>query len=136
MNSGCKKLTVADDAPNHLRLDQLEPYTEYKVVVAAHLGTLNTIKEEEVVGRTAPLQPVSWSVGLDGLLTVVWRERVTDFKGENPVQVRWQFKKLEKEGFEIFISLRILKVHEYLSGSTISGVSLNLVTVAKYTILV
>ena len=133
MNSGCKKLTVADDAPNHLRLDQLEPYTEYKVVVAAHLGTLNIIKEEEVVVRTAPLQPVSWSVGLDGLLTVVWRERVTDFKGENPVQVRWQFKNWVRD---LHILENLDQVHEYLSGSTISGVSLNLVTVAKYTILV
>ena len=40
-----------------------------------------------MVGRTGPLQPVSWSVGLDGLLTVVWRERVAEFRGKDPVQV-------------------------------------------------
>ena len=89
--AGCKESTVTSDSPNHLQLDELEPYTEYKVVVAAHLGSLNISKEEEVVGRTGPLQHVSWSVGLDGLLTVVWRERVADFRGKDPVQVRQAF---------------------------------------------
>ena len=91
LNAGCKESTVTSDSPNHLQLDELEPYTEYKVVVAAHLGSLNISKEEEVVGRTGPLQHVSWSVGLDGLLTVVWRERVADFRGKDPVQVRQAF---------------------------------------------
>ena len=44
-------MTVTSDSPNHLQLEELEPYTEYKVVVAAHLGSLNISKEEEVVGR-------------------------------------------------------------------------------------
>ena len=39
--AGCKESTVTSDSPNHLQLDELEPYTEYKVVVAAHLGSLN-----------------------------------------------------------------------------------------------
>ena len=88
LNAGCKESTVTGDSPNHLQLNQLEPYTEYKVVLAAHLGSLNISQEEEVVGRTGPLQPVSWSVGLDGLLTVVWRERVAEFRGKDPVQVK------------------------------------------------
>ena len=50
LNSGCKESTVTGDAPNHLQLDELEPYTEYKVAVVAHLGTLNISKEEKVVG--------------------------------------------------------------------------------------
>ena len=88
LNSGCKESTVTGDAPNHLQLDELEPYTEYKVAVVAHLGTLNISKEEKVVSRTEPVHPVSWSVGLDGLLTVVWRERVAGFRGKDPVQVK------------------------------------------------
>ena len=88
LNAGCKESTVTGDAPNHLQLDELEPYTEYKVAVVAHLGSLNISKEDEVVGRTGPLQQVSWSVGLDGLLTVVWRERVAEFRGKDPVQVK------------------------------------------------
>ena len=91
LTAGCRESTVTGDSPNHLQLDELEPYTEHKVVVAAHLGSLNISKEEEVVGRTGPLQQVSWSVGLDGLLTVVWRERVADFRGKDPVQVRQAF---------------------------------------------
>ena len=53
------------------------------------MGGLNISKEEEEVGRTSPLQAVTWSVGLDGLLTVVWGARVAEFRGENPVQVKF-----------------------------------------------
>ena len=51
------------------------------------MGRLNISKEEEKIGRTSPLQAVTWSVGLDGLLTVVWGARVAEFREETPVQV-------------------------------------------------
>ena len=51
---------------------------------------------------------------------------------------RWDgnLKTGERRVRDLHILENLDQVHEYLSGSTISGVSLNLVTVAKYTILV